>query len=96
MITGPVYKEFIDALGPLAENVTSATWWHWATPFKSDDVFGTTKEFYDDVVKATGGTEPDYVHASSAAALVVLQKAIEKAGSLDRQPCARRSPSSTS
>jgi branched-chain amino acid transport system substrate-binding protein len=84
MITGPVYKEFIDALGPLAENVTSASWWHWATPFKSDDVFGTTKEFYDAVVKATGGTEPDYVHASSAAALVVLQKAIETAGSLDR------------
>jgi branched-chain amino acid transport system substrate-binding protein len=84
MITGPVYKEFIDALGPLAENVTSATWWHWATPYKGDDVFGTTKEFYDDVVKASGGTEPDYVHASSAAALVVLQKAIEKAGSLDR------------
>jgi branched-chain amino acid transport system substrate-binding protein len=83
MITGPVYKEYIDSLGPLAENVTSATWWHWATPFKSDDVFGSTKEFYDAVVKATGGTEPDYVHASSAAALVVLQKAIEKAGSLD-------------
>ena len=85
MITGPVYKEFIDALGPLAENVTSASWWHWATPFKSDDVFGTTMAFYDAVVKATGGTEPDYVHASSAASLVVLQKAIEKAGSLDRE-----------
>jgi branched-chain amino acid transport system substrate-binding protein len=85
MITGPVYKEFIDALGPLAENVTSASWWHWATPFKSDDVFGTTKEFYDAVVKATGGVEPDYVHASSAASLVVLQKAIENAGSLDRE-----------
>ena len=26
MITGPVYKEFIDALGPQAENVTSMTW----------------------------------------------------------------------
>ena len=37
------------------------------------------------VVKATGGIEPDYVHASSAASLVVLQKAIEKAGSLDRE-----------
>jgi branched-chain amino acid transport system substrate-binding protein len=85
MITGPVYKEFIDALGPLAENVTSASWWHWATPFKSDDVFGTTKEFYDAVVKATGGTEPDYVNASSAASLIVLQKAIEEAGSLDRE-----------
>jgi branched-chain amino acid transport system substrate-binding protein len=84
MITGPVYKEFIDALGPLAENVTSATWWHWATPYTSDDVFGSTKAFYDAVVEASGGTEPDYVHASSAAALVVIRKAIEKAGSLDR------------
>lgn len=84
MITGPVYKEFIDALGPLAENVTSATWWHWASPYQSDDVFGSTKAFYDAVVAATKGQEPDYVHASSAAALVVLQKAIEKAGSLDR------------
>lgn len=85
MITGPVYKEFTDTLGPLAENVTSASWWHWATPYKSDDVFGSTKAFYDDVVKATGGEEPDYVHASSAAAMVILQKAIETAGSLDRE-----------
>jgi len=84
MITGPVYKEFTDALGPLAENVTSATWWHWATDYKSDDVFGSTKAFYDEIVAATGGEEPDYVHASSAAALVALAAAIEKAGSLDR------------
>ena len=49
------------------------------------DVFGTTKEFYDDVVKASGGHRAGLpLHASSAAALVVLQKAIEKAGSLDR------------
>lgn len=84
MITGPVYSEFVDALGPLAEGVSSATWWHWATDYKSDDVFGSTKAFYDAVVAKTGGEEPDYVHASSAAALVSLQMAIEKAGTLDR------------
>lgn len=84
MITGPVYREFIDGLGPLAEGVTTASWWHWATQYDSDDVFGSTRAFYDAVVEKTGGEEPDYVHASSAAALVVLQTAIENAGTLDR------------
>ncbi len=84
MITGPVYREFIDALGPLAEGVTSATWWHWGTDYQSTDVFGSTKAFYDAIVAKTGGAEPDYVHASSAAALVALQMAIESAGSIDR------------
>jgi branched-chain amino acid transport system substrate-binding protein len=83
MITGPAYREFVDNLGPLAENVTSATWWHYAASYKSDDVFGSTEAFTDAVRKKTG-QDPDYVHASSAAALIVLQKAIEKAGTLDR------------
>ena len=83
MITGPAYREFVEALGPLAENVTSATWWHSSIPFKGDDVFGTPKVFADAVRKATN-QDPDYVHASSAAALITLQKAIERAGSLDR------------
>ena len=83
MVTGPAYREFVDGLGPLAENVTSATWWHYATPYKGDDVFGTTQAFFDAVKKKTG-QDPDYVHASSAAALISLQKAIEKAGAVDR------------
>ncbi|WP_425403269.1 amino acid ABC transporter substrate-binding protein [Hwanghaeella sp.] len=84
MITGPAYKEFVDNLGPLAENITSASWWHYSASYEGDDVFGSTKAFYDAVVEATGGAEPDYVHASSAAALIALQKAIETAGTLDR------------
>ncbi len=84
MITGPVYSEFTEALGPLAEGVSSATWWHWATAYESDDVFGSTKGFYDAIVAKTGGEEPDYVHASSAAALVALRMAIQIVGSLDR------------
>jgi branched-chain amino acid transport system substrate-binding protein len=83
MITGPAYREFVDNLGPLAENVTSATWWHYAASYRSDDVFGSTEVFTEAVRKKTGH-DPDYVHASSAAALIVLQKAIEKAGTLDR------------
>jgi len=83
MITGPVYKEFIDSLGPLAEGVTSASWWHHSAQYKGDDPWGTTKAFYDEFV-AREKSEPDYVHAAAAAALVALQKAIEKAGTLDK------------
>lgn len=82
MITGPAYREFIDGLGPLADGVTSASWWHHSITFKSDDVFGSTQAFYEEF-KAREKADPDYVHASSAAALVVIQKAIEKAKSLD-------------
>ena len=83
MITGPAYKEFIDALGPLANGVTSASWWHHSTAFKSTDVWGSTDAFYKEFV-AREKVDPDYVHASAAAALATLQSAIERAGSIDR------------
>lgn len=83
MITGPAYQEFIDGLGPLANNVTSATWWHHSSQYKSPDVFGSTKAFYDEFV-GREKHDPDYVHASSAAALIALQMAIEKAGTVDK------------
>ena len=82
MIAGPAYKEFVDGLGKLAEGVTSASWWHHAAQYKSDDVFGSTQNFYQ-AFKKREGHDPDYVHASSAAALIALQKAIENAGSID-------------
>ena len=83
MITGPAYKEFVDALGPLAEGVTSASWWHHSAQFKGNDPWGSTKAFYDEFV-AREKSDPDYVHAAAAAALVALQKAVEKAGTLDK------------
>jgi branched-chain amino acid transport system substrate-binding protein len=83
MITGPAYQEFIDGLGPLANNVSSASWWHQSSQYKSADVFGSTKAFYDEFV-AREKHDPDYVHASSAAALIALQMAIEKAGTADK------------
>jgi branched-chain amino acid transport system substrate-binding protein len=83
MITGPSYKEFTDALGPLADGVTSASWWHHALTYKTSDVFGSTAEFYKEFTGRMKA-DPDYVHASSAAALIALQMAIEKAGSIDR------------
>ncbi len=82
MITGPAYKEFIDTLGPLADGVTSASWWHHATTYESEDVFGSTAAFYEAFL-AQESADPDYVHASSAAAAIALQTAIETAGSVE-------------
>ncbi len=84
MITGPAYREFAEALGPLAENVTSATWWSPAVALKSDDVFGSTQAFVQDFQARGEKGEPDYVHASAAAALIAVQAAVEKAGTLDK------------
>jgi branched-chain amino acid transport system substrate-binding protein len=82
MITGPAYREFMEGLGPLAEGVTSVSWWHHSTSYESDDVWGSTQAFYEDF-KSRESSDPDYIHASSAAALVTVQKAIEGAGSLE-------------
>ena len=82
MIAGPAYKEFIDATGPLAENVSSAAWWHPAVRYDGKGVFGSTASFnklweqkYKDV--------PDYAQASAAAAGEIFQLAIERADSID-------------
>lgn len=83
MITGPAYREFVEGLQSLAENVTSATWWIAAASYKGDDVFGTPQAF-SDAVRKRMNQEPDYVHASSAATLITIQRAIEKAGTLDK------------
>jgi branched-chain amino acid transport system substrate-binding protein len=84
MIAAPAYQEWIDGTGKLAENVTSAAWWHPAVRYKGKDIFGTTESFvkaFEAKYKAT----PDYAEASASAAGAVLQMAIEKAGSVDRQ-----------
>ena len=83
MITGPSYREFIEGLGKLSDGVTSASWWHHTLTYKSKDVFGSTDNFYKEFL-AREKKDPDYVHASAAAALVTLQAAIEKAGTIDK------------
>ena len=82
MIAGPAYKEFIDAGGPLAENVSSAAWWHPAVRYNGKDIFGTTEAF-NALWAAKYGGEADYSEASAAAVGAVLQLAIEKADSID-------------
>ena len=82
MIAGPAYQEFAKTVGPLAENITSMSWWHPAVRYKGKDVFGSTEAFNAAWEKKYGG-EADYVEASSAADGAILQLAIETAGSID-------------
>ena len=84
MVAGPAYKEFVAALGKGAENISSASWWHPAVRYTSKDVFGSTENF-NKMFRAKYGVEPDYGEASSAVSGVVLQLAIEQAGSLDKK-----------
>lgn len=82
MIAGPAYREFVEAGGQLAENVSSAAWWHPAVRYNSKDVFGSTQAFNAAWEKKYQG-EADYAEASAAAAGVILQLAIEAAGTID-------------
>ncbi|WP_198969922.1 amino acid ABC transporter substrate-binding protein [Xylophilus sp. ASV27] len=95
MITGPAYPEFVNNLGPLAENVSSVTWWHKATPYTSGDVFGSTKAFHDEYL-ARAKAEPDYVGASSAAARWLCRRPSRKPARWTRPRCATRWPRWTS
>ena len=83
MVAGPAYKEYTDGLANLANGVTSSSWWHHATNYKGIGVWPTTADFYKEFV-AKEKSDPDYVHASCAAAVVVLADAIERAGSTDK------------
>ena len=45
MLAGPAYQEFAQRLGPLAEDITSLSWWTPAVRYKGKDVFGSTEVF---------------------------------------------------
>lgn len=82
MIAGPAYREFIQAGGPLADNVSSAAWWHPAVRYKGKDLFGSTEAF-NAAWEKKYKDEADYAEASAAAAGAILQLAIETADTLD-------------
>jgi branched-chain amino acid transport system substrate-binding protein len=82
MIAGPAYPEFVKTVGPLAENITSMSWWHPAVRYKGKDVFGSTEAFNAAWEKKYGG-EADYVDASSAVDGAIIQLGIEAANSID-------------
>ena len=83
MINGPAYQEFLDATGPLGETLTSAAWWHPSVKYTGDDVFKSAAN-YAQLYTAKYKAEADYTIAAASAIAAVLQMAIEKAGTLDR------------
>ncbi len=83
MIAGPAYKEFVDALGPLAENLTSAAWWHPAERYQGGIGLWPSTAAFSDAYREKYQREPDYGEASSACCGVIVQQAVESAGSLD-------------
>ena len=82
MLAGPAYQEFTQTLGPLAEDITSMSWWTPAVRYKGKDVFGSTEAFNAAWAKKYGG-EADYVEAGSAACGAILQMAIEAASTIE-------------
>ena len=82
-INGPQYQEWIDAVGNLGNGVTTASWFHSSVRYKSDDLFGDTETFVQ-AFRAKYRSDPDFTQASGSAIGVILQMAIEKAGTLDR------------
>lgn len=76
---GPMFqKEFTDTLGKSAENVVENGFWHQDLPFNG------AKKYYGDFIakyNKTPSTDAAYAYISST----ILQAAIEKAGSLDRE-----------
>jgi len=82
MIAGPAYKEFVEASGTLANNVSSVSWWHPAVRYQGKDVFGSTEGF-NAAFTAKYKSDADYIEASSAACGTVVQLGMEAANSAD-------------
>ncbi len=83
MIAGPAYKEFIDALGPTAENLTSAAWWHPAVRYTGCQGPWPSTEAFNAAYAKTYGGVPDYGEASAAACGVAIQLAATAAGGIE-------------
>jgi len=78
---GPALPDFVDSLKGDAENVLGAAQWTTTLKYK-DPVFGSNTEFVK-AYKAKYNEEPAYHAAGGAAAGVIFQRAIEKAGTKD-------------
>lgn len=84
MIAAPAYQEFIGGLGPAANYITSAAWWHNSVGYEGEDIFGTA-ENYTKLFQEKYGSRPDYAIASASAVGVLFQEAIESCACVDSQ-----------
>lgn len=75
---GPTLQDFIDSLKCDAENIFGSAQWTKSLKYK-DPVFGSNTEFVK-MFNAKYKEDPNYHSAGGAAAAVIFQRAIEKAG----------------
>ncbi len=78
---GPALPDFVDSLKGDAENIFGAAQWTTTLKYK-DPVFGSNDAFVK-AYRAKYNEEPAYHAAGGAAAAVIFQRAIEKAGTKD-------------
>jgi branched-chain amino acid transport system substrate-binding protein len=78
---GPALPDFTKSLGKDAEHIYGSEWWLPNMGWKGRD-FGSSQD-YAKAVKARLGYEPGYHTAAGTASGLLLQMAIEKAGSLE-------------
>src|SRR5712692_7571595 len=81
---GPSIPDFQTTLKTDSNFVFGGSQWTADLKFNGDDLFKTPANYYDMYVKRYG-YEPAYQSAQSTAVGVAYQKAIEKAGTLDRK-----------
>lgn len=80
---GPAIPDYPNEIGPDANFVTGAEWWLPTLEWE-DDIIGTAAEFGADFEEQFGYT-PGYHTASGVAAGVILEKVLERAGTLDTE-----------
>jgi branched-chain amino acid transport system substrate-binding protein len=78
---GPTLPDFVDSLKGDSENVFGSAQWTKSLQYK-DPLFGSNTEFVK-VYTAKYKEDPNYHSAGGAAAAVIFQRAIEKAGTKD-------------
>jgi branched-chain amino acid transport system substrate-binding protein len=79
--TGPELKDFTDNLGEDANNIFGVSWWMPQMNY-SDDLFGSASD-YADLYAGKFGEGLSYQAAAASQGGLLLQLAIEKAGSLE-------------
>ncbi len=85
MIAGPAYREFVEALGPAAENLTSAAWWHPAARYTDCKGPWASTAAYVEAYEKRYGSVPDYGESASAVCGVMAQLAAQAAGGTEPQ-----------
>jgi branched-chain amino acid transport system substrate-binding protein len=82
MTAGAAYPEFAQNLGPLADNVTTNSWWHPSATYKDPYIFDGAQG-YQKAFQAKYNKIPTYLEAAATAGCEVLAQSIEQAGKVD-------------